>query len=83
MDYTEQDQLSLTGTTSLSGSFGNGTLTITGNDTIEEYIDVIGQITYINTADEPMNSVRVIVITVTDSPLTSGDSATSNSINIL
>ena len=83
MDYTEQDQLSLTGPTSLSWSFGNGALTITGDGTIEEYIDVIGQITYNNAADEPMNSVRMIVITVTDSPLIDKTSSTSNATNIM
>jgi len=82
MNYTEQDQLLLTGPTSLNSTFESGVLTISGNGTIEEYIDVIRQITYNNTDNEPENSVRLIMVTVNDSPLTNGGSPTSNSINI-
>jgi len=82
MDYTAYDQLTLTGPTSLSSNFTNGILTITGNGTTLDYINVFEQITYFNTKDEPDNGVQLIVIIVTDSPLTNGGSSTSNSINI-
>ena len=82
IDYTEFDQLSIAGPTSLSYTYSRGVLTIRGGGSIEEYTNAISQITYNNTADQPVNSVRVVTITVTDSPLTNGGSPTSNSINI-
>ena len=82
IDCTEFDLLIAGNITSLSYTYTRGVLTIRGTGSIEEYTNAISQITYNNNDDQPVNSVRVVTITVTDSPLTNGGSPTSNSINI-
>ena len=92
VNYATQDQLSLSSKPlSLNYSFDSGVLIITGAADIDEYITAVSSIVYNNTAIEPIDEVKVIRITVTDSPLFSptvavwpiADSSTSNSIEIL
>ena len=95
VDYATQDQLSiLSKPSSLNYSFDSGVLSITGAADINEYITAVSSIVYNNTAIEPIDEVKVIRITVTDSPLFSptvtitnpwpiANSSTSNSIEIL
>ena len=94
-NYTDQDQLStLTKPPSLHCNYNNGVLSITGTASIEEYITAISNIVYDSIADEPLNDVKTIRITVTDSELFSttmainnpwpiANSSTSNSVEIL
>ena len=70
INYATQDQLSLKSKPpSLDYSFDSGVLSITGAADIDDYITAVSSIVYNNTADEPVNEVKVIRITVTDSPL--------------
>ena len=79
---------------SLNYSFASGVLSIIGAADIDDYIAAVSSIVYNSTDDEPINDVKVIRITVTDSPLFSptmavtnswpiGNSSTSNSVEVL
>ena len=95
VNNTIQDQLSLlTKPPSLNYSFDSGVLSIIGAADIDDYISAVSSIVYNNTAEEPINDVKVIRITVTDSPLFNStmavtsswpiaNSSTSNSVEIL
>ena len=95
INYATQDQLSLLSKPpSPNYSFDSGVLTITGVADIDDYITAVSSIVYNNTADEPVNEVKLIKITVTDSPLfiptmalanswPTANSSTSNSVQIL
>ena len=95
VNNTTQDQLSLLTTPpSLNYSFDSGVLSIIGAADIDDYISAVSSIVYNNTAEEPINDVKVIRITVTDSPLFNStmavtsswpiaNSSTSNSVEIL
>jgi len=94
VNFIGEDQLLLFNT-SLYSDYSNGVLTIKGAAGIDEYIEAINNIMYNNTADEPLDGVKTIRITVTDSALFNsttstannswniGNSSTSNPIEIL
>ena len=95
VNYTSQDQLlMLTKPPSLHCNYNDGVLSITGAASIEDYITAISNIVYNSTADEPLNDIKEIRITVTDSelfcttmtissPWSIATSSTSNPIEIL
>ena len=95
VNYAIQDQLSLLNKpSSLNYSFASAVLSITGAADIDDYIAAVSSVVYSNTADEPINEVKVIRSTVTDSLLFSpsiavtnswpiANSSTSNSVEIL
>ena len=95
VNNTTQDQLSLLNTPpSLNYNYDSGVLSIIGAADIDHYIAAVSSIVYINMAEEPINDVKVIRITITDSPLFNStmavtsswpiaNSSTSNSVEIL
>ena len=63
-----QDVLSFAYTASISGSFnrGNGTLTLTGTDSIADYQTALGNVEYSNTSEDPVETARTVTFIVTD-----------------
>ncbi|HQQ32628.1 MAG TPA: DUF4347 domain-containing protein, partial [Methylophilus sp.] len=52
--------------TSITANYANGVLTLTGNDTVAHYEQVLKSITYSNTSENPDSTQRVITIVAND-----------------
>jgi len=63
-----EDQLDFTTQTGITGSFDdtNGTLTLSGTATANDYQDVLRSVTYFNNSSNPSDETRTIEITVRD-----------------
>ncbi len=68
-----QDRLDYFGPGSITASWndGNGTLTLTGEDSIANYNAALRSVTYENTSDGPTGSTREVTFTVNDGSLNS------------
>ena len=63
-----QDVLSFTNTANITGSWNatNGTLTLTGPDTVADYQAALQAVKYQNTSDNPSTATRTVSFTVND-----------------
>jgi len=57
-----QDVLSFTNTANITGSFNaaSGTLTLTGSDTVANYVTALRSVKYANTSDNPTTAARTV-----------------------
>ncbi|MCP4425025.1 MAG: tandem-95 repeat protein [Chloroflexi bacterium] len=66
-DAAESLSVTTSGTNIAAGyNSGNGVLSLTGGDTIDEYRAVLRSLTYNNTSQDPTETARIVVITVND-----------------
>jgi hypothetical protein len=77
-----QDVLSFINTATISGSFnaGNGTLTLTGADTVANYQTALRAARYNNTSDNPSTLTRTVSWSVNDG--TSSSNVATSTINV-
>ena len=68
--------------TNITASYNNGILTLTGNDTVTNYQQVLRSITYNNTAVIPNTTARNIEFVVSDGSLNSTVATTALAINM-
>ena len=68
-----EDFLAFTSQFGITGSFSNGTLSLTGTATLAEYEAVIHSVTYTNSSENPSAATRTVEITVND-----GDASSSS-----
>ncbi len=61
-----EDQLTFISQSGISGTFSNGTLTLTGSASHTEYESVIHSVAYLNSSDNPSVATRSIQIIVSD-----------------
>ncbi|QEG40277.1 DUF4347 domain-containing protein [Roseimaritima ulvae] len=61
-----EDVLTFVDQNGITGTWNNGTLTLTGSATLAEYETAIRSITYENTSDDPSAATRTISFTVND-----------------
>jgi len=61
-----EDTLLFTNQSGITGSFLNGTLTLSGAATVAEYEAAIHSVTYVNSSDNPSALIKTIEITVND-----------------
>ena len=75
---TGEDLLAFANTAGITGTFnaGNGTLTLSGVDTVANYQAALRAVTYINTSDNPSTVPRTVTFTANDGVVTSGATGT-------
>jgi VCBS repeat-containing protein len=72
-----QDVLSFTNTAAISGAFAGDTLTLTGTDTLANYIAALQAVQYTNTSDAPSTLQRTLTWTVHDGDVNSNPQTTT------
>ena len=72
-----QDVLSFADTATITGSFAGDTLTLTGTDTLANYIAALQAVQYTNTSDDPSVLQRTITWTVNDGDTASNTQTTT------
>lgn len=72
-----EDVLSFVDTPTITGSYSGGTLTLTGADTLANYVAALQAVQYTNTADTPSTLPRVVFWVVNDGNGISSPVATS------
>ena len=77
----EQDVLAFANTATITGNWidANGTLTLTGTDTVDNYRAALEAVTYENTSQNPGTGTRSITFTVNDGDL---DSISPSIVNV-
>jgi hypothetical protein len=68
--FVSGDTLTATTVGSITGSFSNGTLTLTGVDTLADYQSVLDSVKFSTTSDTSSNLTRTLTFTVSDGLLT-------------
>jgi hypothetical protein len=78
-----QDILAFTNTASITGVFNaaNGTLTLTGTDTVADYQAALDSVTYFNNSDNPSGLARTVTVIANDGAANS--SAATDTINVI
>jgi len=66
-----EDQLTFVPQAGISGTFLNGTLTLTGSATLADYEAAIHSVTYSNSSENPSAATRTVDITVNDGDVNS------------
>ena len=74
-----QDILGFTNTASITGSFNavTGTMTLSGTDTIANYVAALRSVTYMNTSNAPSAALRTVTWNATDTSAGTGAGLTS------
>jgi len=62
----DEDILSLTPFNNITGTYNNGTLSLTGEDTIGNYEIALSHVIYENSSDNPTLSIRTVAIRIHD-----------------
>lgn len=75
-----QDQLVFADTSSITGAFDAGALTLTGNATISDYQAALREVTFQNTSDAPTTDDRQLQIAVTSDQ---GDASISRLLTVI
>jgi PKD repeat protein len=63
---SDEDTLSFTPYSNIIGTFNNGVMTLTGDDTKGHYVTALSRVIYENSSDNPTLSIRTVTIRIHD-----------------